>query len=130
MNLQTGAFGDPAATETLHLFWTKMEMLHYPGASETKRVMEERLEAEHRQAELQQQQMMMQQRAAMQQQAAAAAQQRQEAQAASLREARQKEEAERQRIDDIARKDAARDALARAKEQKQAAAAMAAPAGM
>lgn len=130
MNLQTGAFGDPAATETLHLFWTKMEMLHYPGASETKRVMEERLEAERRQAELQHQQMMMQQRAAMQQQAAAAAQQRQEAQAASLREARQKEEAERQRIDDIARKDAARDALARAKEQKQAAAVMAAPAGM
>ena len=32
MNLQTGAFGDPARTETLILFWAKMEELHYPGA--------------------------------------------------------------------------------------------------
>lgn len=35
-NLQTGAFGDPAQLDTLILFWTKMEMLHYPGAGETK----------------------------------------------------------------------------------------------
>lgn len=46
MNLQTGAFGDPAATETLILFWSKMEMLHYPGAAETKRFLEERLQRE------------------------------------------------------------------------------------
>ena len=28
-NLQTGAFGDPGQTETLILFWSKMEELHY-----------------------------------------------------------------------------------------------------
>lgn len=37
MNLESGAFGDPASLETLILFWSKMEMLHYPGAGETKR---------------------------------------------------------------------------------------------
>lgn len=42
MNLQTGAFGDPAATDTLILFWTKMEELHYPGAGVTRKFLEER----------------------------------------------------------------------------------------
>lgn len=42
MNLQTGAFGDPAATDTLILFWSKMEELHYPGAAQTKKHLEER----------------------------------------------------------------------------------------
>ena len=51
MNLQTGAFGDPAATETLILFWNKMEMLHYPGAGETKRFLEETLKREQAQAQ-------------------------------------------------------------------------------
>lgn len=46
MNLQTGAFGDPAATETLILFWTRMELLHYPGAGETRKYLEERLKAQ------------------------------------------------------------------------------------
>jgi hypothetical protein len=46
MNLQTGAFGDPHATETLVLFWTKMELLHYPGASETKQYLEKKLARE------------------------------------------------------------------------------------
>ena len=57
MNLQTGAFGDPAATETLILFWTKMEMLHYPGAGETKAYLEEKLQREQAQAQAQAQQM-------------------------------------------------------------------------
>ena len=35
MNLQTGAFGDPAAPETLILFWTRMDQLQYPGAADT-----------------------------------------------------------------------------------------------
>ena len=48
-NLQTGAFGDPAATETLILFWTKMEQLHYPGAGETKQALEQRLQRESQQ---------------------------------------------------------------------------------
>ena len=45
-NLQNGAFGDPAATETLILFWTKMEQLHYPGAGDTKQALEQRAQRE------------------------------------------------------------------------------------
>lgn len=48
LNLQTGAFGDPAATETLILFWGKMEELHYPGAGNTKRFLEDKLEHERK----------------------------------------------------------------------------------
>lgn len=51
MNLQSGAFGDPTSLETLVLFWTKMQMLHYPGAGDTKGYLEEALE---RQKETQQ----------------------------------------------------------------------------
>lgn len=58
MNLQTGAFGDPAATETLILFWSKMEMLHYPGAAETKKFLEDRRQREQ---EMQRQMILMQQ---------------------------------------------------------------------
>lgn len=43
MNLQTGAFGDPTQLQTLIIFWTKMELLHYPGAAETKAQLEEQL---------------------------------------------------------------------------------------
>ena len=63
MNLQTGAFGDPAQTETLILFWSKMEALHYPGAAETKSWLEDKLRREQemaaRQAQMQQMQMQM-----------------------------------------------------------------------
>lgn len=59
MNLQTGAFGDPAATDTLILFWSKMEELHYPGAAQTKKHLEERLKREQ-QAQMQQMQLQMQ----------------------------------------------------------------------
>lgn len=41
MNLQTGAFGDPSQLPTLILFWTKMELLHYPGAGDTRAYLEE-----------------------------------------------------------------------------------------
>ena len=51
MNLQTGAFGDPKSTETLVLFWGKMELLHYPGASATKKYLEDRLRREQAQAD-------------------------------------------------------------------------------
>lgn len=40
-NLQSGAFGDPRKPETLILFWTKMEELHYPGAGMTKKYIEQ-----------------------------------------------------------------------------------------
>ena len=71
MNLQTGAFGDPQQTDTLILFWTKMEELHYPGAATTRKYLEERREREQQMAMMQQQQaaqaQLMQQQAAMQQ---------------------------------------------------------------
>jgi len=53
-NLQSGAFGDPADLNTLILFWTKMELLHYPGAGETKRYLEQRLQARQEAARQQQ----------------------------------------------------------------------------
>ena len=52
MNLQTGAFGDPAQTETLILFWSKMEELHYPGAGATRKFLEERMEQEQAAAQM------------------------------------------------------------------------------
>lgn len=60
LNLQTGAFGDPTQTETLILFWGKMEELHYPGAASTKKYLEDKLERE-RQMQMQMQQMQLQQ---------------------------------------------------------------------
>jgi hypothetical protein len=39
---QAGAFGDPLLTATQILFWEKMDFLHYPGASNTKRCLEEK----------------------------------------------------------------------------------------
>ena len=66
MNLQTGAFGDPAQLQTLILFWTKMELLHYPGAGETRAYLEEELRKQQMQqqmaAQMQQMQAQMQQR--------------------------------------------------------------------
>ena len=71
MNLQTGAFGDPTNLQTLILFWSKMEMLHYPGAGETKSYLEEAYQQQQQQhAQMMQMQMQMAQRQqAMQQQA-------------------------------------------------------------
>lgn len=43
MNFQSGAFGDPTQLQTLILFWTKMELLHYPGAGETRTYLEEEM---------------------------------------------------------------------------------------
>lgn len=53
MNLQQGAFGDPTSTETLILFWSKMEELHYPGAGQTKKFLEERMAREQAAAQMQ-----------------------------------------------------------------------------
>ena len=57
MNLQTGAFGNPQELQTLILFWSRMEQLHYPGAGETRSYLEEELarqqEAMRQQAKLQ-----------------------------------------------------------------------------
>lgn len=62
MNLESGAFGDPTKLQTLILFWTKMEILHYPDAGATKKYLEEELERQ------QQEQMMAMQMQQMQQQ--------------------------------------------------------------
>lgn len=62
-NFQSGAFGDPTRTETLLLFWEKMEQLHYPMAGDTKAYLQERLEQERQmmmQQQMMQQQMMQQ----------------------------------------------------------------------
>lgn len=49
-NFQSGTFGDPKVTETQILFWTKMELLHYPGAGDTRKYLEEKLRREQEQA--------------------------------------------------------------------------------
>lgn len=54
MNLSTGAFGDPGSIQTLILFWSKMELLHYPGAGETKAYLEDQLRRQQEQAAMQQ----------------------------------------------------------------------------
>lgn len=58
MNLQTGAFGDPSQMQTLILFWSQMETLHYPMAAEAKQYLEQQLQQQ--QAAMQQQMMQMQ----------------------------------------------------------------------
>ena len=68
MNLQTGAFGDPSSTETLILFWSKMEELHYPGDGETKKYLEKRLQQEQQRAAQAQQMQIQLQLLAMQNQ--------------------------------------------------------------
>lgn len=67
-NLQSGAFGDPTSTETLILFWGKMELLHYPGAASTKKYLEEKLQREQEQAAQMQQMQLAMQAQQMQQQ--------------------------------------------------------------
>ena len=57
-----GCFGNPQDPETLVALWTKLELLHYPGASDTRGYLEEKLE---QQMLAQQQAVAMQQREAM-----------------------------------------------------------------
>ena len=74
-NLQSGAFGDPTDLQTLILYWTKMEQLHYPGSSETKAFMEMRYQQQLQAQAIQQQQMMQMQAQAQQMNAQADAMQ-------------------------------------------------------
>jgi len=69
MNLQSGAFGDPTALDTLILFWAKMEQLHYPGAAEVKSRLEQQLKTQQVQAQMQAIMKMQQQAQAQQAQA-------------------------------------------------------------
>ena len=76
LNLQTGAFGDPTDINTLILFWTKMSLLHYPGAEDTLSYLKEMLQQQQemqmmqmqQQAQIAQQQQMMQREQMAQQQ--------------------------------------------------------------
>jgi hypothetical protein len=62
MNFSSGTFGNPNEYPTLILFWQKMEELHYPGAGDTRKWLEERAaQEEARQQALMQQQMLLQQ---------------------------------------------------------------------
>ena len=65
--LQIGAFGDPTDMQTLISFWSKMAMLHYPGAEETKADLQKRLEQQMQQMQMQQMQMQQMQQMQMQQ---------------------------------------------------------------
>ena len=112
-NLQAGAFGDPTQLDTLIMFWEKMQLLHYPGAGETLRYLED---IKQRQEEAAAQQ-------AAQQAAAAEAAQAAEAEAAmrdaamqenaAQRDARAAEDEMQMRIIEQARADAKEMAQAR-----------------
>lgn len=60
MNLENGCFGDPADMQSLLTFWTIMEGLHYPLASEVKQQLTERLEQQQAMQAMAQQTMMQQ----------------------------------------------------------------------
>ena len=92
LNLSSGAFGNPTDINTLILFWSKMETLHYPGASETKRYLEEMLKKQEAQMQMQ---MQMQQNAAMAAQSAE----------------RENEPGDIRAVMEQAKRDAARDAI-------------------
>ena len=55
MNLETGAMGNPQDIATLIRFWTIMESLHYPKASQIKQQLQEQQETDAQIQQLQQQ---------------------------------------------------------------------------
>ena len=70
-----GCFGNPQELETLVALWTKLELLHYPGAGDTRDYLEEKLQQQMAAQQQAMQQQAMQQQA-MQQQMAQAGQMR------------------------------------------------------
>ena len=126
---QMGAFGQPGSLDALLLFWTKLELLHYPGAGDTKEYLEKMYQ--------QQQQQMMAQQQAQEQQAQMQAQMQQaqmeqQAQQAALERARfdaerqDKQQARRDQEDQVRRdvdmqaRNDARAAVERMMAQRQA----------
>ena len=61
MNLDTGAMGNPQEISTLIRFWTIMESLHYPKATQIKQQLQEQQEQEAQMQQLQQQNQQLQQ---------------------------------------------------------------------
>ena len=59
-HLQAGAFGNPTDVNTLIIYWTKMEEQHYPGAANTKKLLEAQRQQQQQQAILMQMQQMQQ----------------------------------------------------------------------
>lgn len=55
LNFQQGAYGPINSTNTLIVFWTRMEQLHYPGAADTRTYFESVLQQERQSIEKQQQ---------------------------------------------------------------------------
>ena len=53
-NFESGAYGDPTQIDTLIMYWTTMNKLHYPGAPDALKLLQQRQE---RMAQVQQQQM-------------------------------------------------------------------------
>lgn len=98
LNFQSGAFGDPKSVETLVLFWTRMSMLHYPGAEDTlsylRDMMAQQQAMQQQQFAIQQQQMAMQEQARREQMAQQALMQSR-AIAAAREDARREAEAAR-----------------------------------
>ena len=61
MNLDTGAMGNPQEISTLIRFWTIMESLHYPKATQIKQQLQEQQEQEAQMQQLQAQNQQLQQ---------------------------------------------------------------------
>ena len=99
---QLGAFGNPQELDSLLMLWTKLELLHYPGASDTKEYMEQRIQQQQMMmAQQQAQQMAMQQaQAEAQRQAEMEAQQRQWDREDQLAQRQAESDADRQARDD------------------------------
>jgi hypothetical protein len=87
---QMGAFGNPQEIDTLLLYWTKMDLLHYPGAGDTREYLENQKMQQMQQMQIQQAQMMAQQDA----------QRQAEAMAAERQSRQQRADAEQQAIRD------------------------------
>ena len=102
---QMGAFGPPQSLDALLLYWTKLELLHYPGAGDTKEYLE-KLQAQQQQAAID---------AQAKQDAMAEIERQRAAMEQEQRDRAEREDKDRQtrlEIDRQAREDARRDALA------------------
>lgn len=84
---QMGAFGNPQEIDTLLLYWTKMDLLHYPGAGDTRSYLENVKVQQMQQMQMQQAQMMAMQDAQRQAEAMAAEQQGRQQRADAERQA-------------------------------------------
>lgn len=47
-NFTSGAFGDPSSYETIYMFWSVMESLHYPSSNRIKKQVEDMIEKQNR----------------------------------------------------------------------------------